>query len=85
MVGKVRTLHRAMDQSVDLMKQDGIDENWEIIVAHVDSEAEGHVLQDKLKAAFPDAHHTLIPLVSVVSAHTGLGCQAIQYFKRYGK
>ena len=84
-VGKLRTLHRAMDQSVDLMKQDGIDENWEIIVAHVDSEAEGHVLQDKLKAAFPDAHHTLIPLVSVVSAHTGLGCQAIQYFKRYGK
>lgn len=82
-VDKVRTLHRAMDHSIALMKQANIDESWEIIVAHVNSEEEGHILQQKLQEAFPSAHHSMIPLVTVVSAHTGLGCQAIQYFRRY--
>ena len=35
----------------------------------------------KIKEAFPDAKHQIIKLVSVVGVHTGIGCQAVQYFK----
>lgn len=80
---KVRTLHRAMDKAIDYMRQEAIDENWEIVIAHVDSEEEASILQTKLKAVFPMASYQVIPLVSVVSVHTGLGCLGIQYFKHY--
>lgn len=79
---KVRTMHKAMDKAIEMMKQDGVDHTYSITVAHADDEAEGIVLQDKLKAAFPDAEHHMIKLVSVVGVHTGRGCQAIQYFKK---
>ncbi len=79
---KVRTMHRAMDRMVEMMKTDGVDETYDITVAHADDETEAFVLQDKLKAAFPNATHHMIKLVSVVGVHTGRGCQAIQYFKR---
>lgn len=81
---KVRTMHKAMDKAIEMMKQDGVDATYDITVAHADDEAEGIVLQDKLKAAFPDADHHMIKLVSVVGVHTGRGCQAIQYFKKIG-
>lgn len=81
-VGKVRTMHRAMDEAINIMKQEGVDDSYWITVAHADDEAEAKVLQEKLKTAFPNAQHSLIPLVSVVSIHTGRGCQAIQYFKK---
>lgn len=79
---KVRTMHKAMDKAIEMMKQDGVDGSYEIIVAHADDEAEGKILQEKLKSAFPDAEHHMIVLVSVVGVHTGRGCQAIQYFKK---
>lgn len=79
---KVRTMHRAMDRMVEHMKAQGVDETYDITVAHADDALEGQVLQDKLKQAFPNASHHMIQLVSVVGVHTGRGCQAIQYFKR---
>lgn len=81
-VGKVRTMHRAMDEAIRIMKQEGVDDSYWITVAHADDEEEARVLQEKIKAEFPNAQHSLIPLVSVVSIHTGRGCQAIQYFKK---
>lgn len=79
---KVRTMHKAMDKAIEMMKQDGVNHTYDITVAHADDEEEGLILQDKLKAAFPDADHHIIKLVSVVGIHTGRGCQAIQYFKK---
>lgn len=81
-VDKVRTMHKAMDKAIELMKAEGVNGDYDITVAHADDEAEAIVLQDKLQAAFPDATHHMITLVSVVGVHTGRGCQAIQYFKK---
>lgn len=79
---KVRTMHKAMDKAIEMMKQDGVDHTYDITVAHADDEEEGLILQEKLKNAFPEADHHIIKLVSVVGIHTGRGCQAIQYFKK---
>lgn len=81
-VDKVRTMHKAMDKAIELMKADGVGEGYDITVAHADDEEEAIVLQDKLQTAFPEADHHMIKLVSVVGVHTGRGCQAIQYFKK---
>lgn len=84
-VDKVRTMHKAMDKAIELMKKDKVDGSYDITVAHADDEEEAHVLQDKLRNAFPNADHHMIKLVSVVGVHTGRGCQAIQYFKKSGE
>lgn len=81
-VDKVRTMHKAMDKAIEIMKTEGVGAGYDITVAHADDEEEAIILQDKLQAAFPDADHHMIKLVSVVGAHTGRGCQAIQYFKK---
>lgn len=81
-VDKVRTMHKAMDKAIELMKADGVGAGYDITVAHADDEEEAIVLQDKLQTAFPEANHHMIKLVSVVGVHTGRGCQAIQYFKK---
>ena len=80
-VDKVRTMHRAMDNVIEIMKQEHVDDSYMITVAHADDEVEAQVYMDKLKAAFPHAAHQIIKLVSVVGVHTGRGCQAVQYFK----
>ena len=79
---KVRTMSKAMDKVIDHMKADGVDDSYDITVAHVDDLENALLLQGKLKEAFPDADHHMISLVSVVALHTGQGTQAVQYFKR---
>lgn len=80
-VDKVRTMHRAMDVVIKRMVDAGVDETYMITVAHADDVEEANVFMDKVKEAFPKATHNFIKLVSVVGVHTGIGCQAIQYFK----
>ena len=79
---KVRTMHKAMDRVIEIMKSEHVDDSYLITVAHADDEAEALVYMDKLKQAFPNATHQIIKLVSVVGVHTGRGCQAVQYFKQ---
>lgn len=78
---KVRTMHRAMDNVIELMKKEHVDDTYLITVAHADDVEEADVYMEKIKAAFPNAKHQIIKLVSVVGVHTGRGCQAVQYFK----
>lgn len=78
---KVRTMHRAMDNVIELMKKEHVDDSYMITVAHADDAEEADVYMGKIKAAFPTATHQIIKLVSVVGVHTGRGCQAVQYFK----
>lgn len=80
-VGKVRTMHKAMDTVIDLMRQDHVDNTYLITVAHADDEEGASIYMHKIRAAFPEAKTQIIKLVSVVGVHTGRGCQAVQYFK----
>lgn len=80
-VDKVRTMHKAMDKVIDIMKHDHVDNSYMITVAHADDETEAIYYMAKIREAFPDAVHQIIKLVSVVGVHTGRGCQAVQYFK----
>lgn len=80
-VDKVRTMHRAMDMVIEIMKNEHVDSSYMITVAHADDEEEALYYMAKLRLAFPGAAHQIIKLVSVVGIHTGRGCQAVQYFK----
>lgn len=83
LVQKVRTMGKALDATVDIMKRDNLDDGagYNIIVAHVRCQEAGKALVEKYKKYFPAAKYSLIDLVSVVGVHTGLGCLAVQYFK----
>lgn len=78
---KVRTMSKAMDKVIDRLISQGVGEGYRIYVAHVDDEAGAKVYRDKIVAKIPNAEVQIIPLVSVVGVHTGLGCQALQTFK----
>lgn len=81
-VSKVRTMHKAMDEVISIMKQQGVDENYHITIAHAEDIEEAKVYEEKMKCAFPNTDLNIIKLVSVVGVHTGIGCQAVQYFKK---
>lgn len=78
---KVRTLPRALDRVIDFMKQQGVGAGYEIFVAYVKETSDCEVMLEKIKQAFPSAHASLIPLISSVGCHTGIGCIAVQYYK----
>ncbi len=79
---KVRTMHKAMDVVIKNIKERHcIDDRYIITVAHADDEEEANYFMKKIKDAFPTVQTQIIKLVSVVSIHTGIGCQAIQIFK----
>lgn len=80
-VSKVRTMHKAMDNVIEIMKNEHVDDTYLITVAHADDEAEAKVYMEKIRQAFPNTPTQIIKLVSVVGVHTGRGCQAVQYFK----
>ncbi|NBK97096.1 MAG: DegV family protein [Erysipelotrichia bacterium] len=81
---KVRTMSKALQKTLDNIKQsiqnDG--EGYCIAVTHVVSEPQAKQLLALYKEAFPKADYVFKPLVSVVGVHTGIGCLAIQYFKK---
>lgn len=81
-VDKVRTMSKAMDKVINIMKEEGVDASYHITIAHADDIDGAHVYEEKVKEAFPDSELEIIKLVSVVGVHTGRGCQAIQYFKK---
>lgn len=78
---KVRTMHKAMDMVIEIMKAEHVDDSFMITIAHADDEVEAVYYMNKIIEAFPGAKHQIIKLVSVVGIHTGRGCQAVQYFK----
>lgn len=81
---KVRTMSRALDRTVDVMKREilGTGEGYSITVAHVVAEEAARALLKKYQDVFPKATYQVIKLVSVVGVHTGIGCLAIQYFQK---
>ena len=79
---KVRTLPRAMDRVIDFMKEKNVGENYDVFVAYVKETGNCETMLSKIKEAFPKANSKLIPLISTVGCHTGIGCIAIQFYKR---
>ena len=82
-IGKVRTMSKAMDTVIERMKQDGVDSTYSITVAHADAPEQAEVYRKKIETALEGVQVQVIKLVSVVGVHTGRGCQALQYFKPY--
>lgn len=82
-VHKVRTFKRAIRYVIDEMMTSLKDssESYKIVIAHVDAHETAENVKTMMQTHFPLAAIELIPLVPSVSAHTGLGCIAIQYFK----
>lgn len=82
-IHKVRTMSKALDSTVDIMKNEIFNNGsgYRITVAHVRCEKAGQALVEKYREFFPSAKYNLIDLVSVVGIHTGFGCLAVQYFK----
>lgn len=81
---KVRTMSKAMDKTLDNIKghiPNG-GEGYCIAVTYVLCEDKAKDLLARYMAAFPQAEYVFEPLVSVVGVHTGVGCLAIQYFKK---
>lgn len=79
---KVRTLNKAMERVLDCMKNHNVNEQYDVFVAYVKETVNCEKMLDKIKTAFPSAHSKLIPLISTVGCHTGIGCIAVQYYKR---
>ncbi len=81
-IEKIRTSQRAFKRVLDILAESSPDEKTLITFAHVDDETTARQLEAQAKERFPKAEIQVIPLVNVVSIHTGLKCQAIQIFKK---
>lgn len=80
---KIRTKTKAVTSMLDVLRENIPDEGegYSITVTHVDAEEDAIEIADRIREIFPKAKIDMIPLVSVVSIHTGIGCIALQYFK----
>lgn len=79
---KVRTLNKAMENVIEFMKSQHVGEGYDVFVAYVKETANCEKMLEKIKTNFPKANSKLIPLISTVGCHTGIGCIAIQFYKR---
>ena len=81
-VQKVRTLNKAMNEVIKLMKEMNVGEGYDVFVAYVKETENCLIMLEKIKEEFPLANTQLIPLISTVGCHTGIGCIAVQFYKR---
>lgn len=81
---KVRTMSRALSKTLDNISLEITNQGTDycIAVTHVLCEERARELLAMYMDAFPSAEYVFKPLVSVVGVHTGIGCLAIQYFKK---
>ena len=79
---KIRTFNKAVDRVVKELEQRGVDENYIICIAHSNGMEHAQLTKEKLLEAFPNHRIEIVPLVSVISVHTGIDCIGIQAFKR---
>ncbi len=77
---KVRTFSRALDHVFEIIEKDNPNEKTLITFAHVGDEETALQLKKRAQELFPLSKVQVIPLANCVSIHTGLRCQAIQYF-----
>ncbi|MCF0105889.1 MAG: DegV family protein [Holdemanella sp.] len=79
---KVRTMKKAQGVVINHILEEGVNNDYTIIIAHVDAYEGAIEYRDRIKNSIPDAEYEIIDLVSAVGIHTGLGCLALQVFKK---
>lgn len=79
---KVRTMSRAQDRVIRHLKEINVDDTFTFIVAHVDALEEAKKYAKRIEEQIEGAKVQIIDLVSAVGIHTGLGCLALQVFKK---
>lgn len=79
---KIRTFNKAVERVVKELKDRGVDDSYNIWVAHSNGMEHALLTKEKLQEAFPNHHIEIVPPVSVISVHTGIDCIGIQAFKK---
>lgn len=80
---KIRTMGKALDRIVKELKDRGVDESYQLCIAHSNGDENAELIRQKLADAFPNNPTEIVPLVSVISVHTGLDCIGVQAFKKF--
>lgn len=80
---KIRTMGKAMDKVVSDLKDQGVDDTYQLCIAHSNGIENAELMKKKLLTAFPNHEIEIVPLVSVISVHTGLDCIGVQAFKKF--
>lgn len=80
---KIRTMGKALDRIVSELKNRGVDDSYQLCIAHSNGFENAELIKQKLHEAFPNHEVEIVPLVSVISVHTGLDCIGVQAFKKF--
>ncbi len=81
-IDKVRTFKRALQKALNIMLERIDSEDYIIHIVHVDAYGDALTFKEAVAKAFPNNEITIDALCSPVAIHTGLGCIAIQYYKK---
>lgn len=79
---KVLSTRRAYSRIIGHMQEKPIDSSWHIAIAHTNAIDAAQEMYHRVQEAFPDAETEIIELCNVVSAQAGLGCLALEYFRK---
>ncbi|MEG0329358.1 MAG: DegV family protein [Longicatena sp.] len=79
---KVRTMTKARQKAVNTFSSANIDDTYMLTALHSGTEEEGLKLKEVVETTFPGVNLVYGYIGAVISAHTGLGCQGIQYIKK---
>lgn len=79
---KTMTLRKAITVVMNHLKDMGVDETYHIAVAHTNDIVNAEMIYHKVQDEFPNTEAEVIQLCNVVSAQAGMGCLALQIFKK---
>lgn len=79
---KVRTMSKAMKSAVDTFIEEGINDDYELVVLHTDAPDVASELKNLYFGNFPNNSNVFGLIGPVISVHTGIGCLGIQYIKK---
>ena len=80
-LSKTRTMTKAIEEIVDIYVKKGVGEGYRVGVTHVDNPEGAKQMANLMAEKLKGAEICVMPLISTVSVHTGIGCLATQYIK----
>lgn len=81
-IDKVRTFKRALNRTLSIMKEKIDSDDYVIHIVHVDAYGDALSFKELVCKTFPNNEVFIDALCSPVAIHTGLGCIAIQYYRK---
>ncbi len=79
---KTMTLRKAIQVVLKHMQDDGVDSTYHVAVAHTNDVPNAENIYHQILETFPGVDAEVIPVCNVVSAQAGMGCLALEYFKK---